>query len=90
MASDACELCVKVGMVDGRPRRWRKGDMVATDKAARRAYSSVPSPPLHPNCFCGLVPILDFEDVKDFDPPANLVEAREQVWQEQDDSGVPA
>ena len=88
MAGDACDLCVKVGTVDGRPRRWRKGDMVATDKAARRAYSSVPSPPLHPNCFCGLVPILDFEDVKDFDPPADLVEAREQVWQEQDDSGL--
>lgn len=90
MAGDACDLCVKVGTVDGRPRRWRKGDMVATDKAARRAYSSVPSPPLHPNCFCGLVPILDFEDVKDFDPPADLVEAREQVWQEQDGSGVAA
>jgi hypothetical protein len=90
MAGDACELCVKVGTVDGRPRRWRKGDLVATDSAARRAYSSILTPPLHPNCFCGIVPILDFEDVKDFDPPADLVEAREQVWQEQDDSGVAA
>ena len=90
MAGDACELCVKVGTVDGRPRRWRKGDLVATDSAARRAYSSILTPPLHPNCFCGIVPILDFEDVKDFDPPADLVEAREQVWQERDDSGVAA
>lgn len=69
LSSDACPRCMAVGMVKGRPRRVRKGVPFATDPAAPAVYGTILAPPLHPNCFCSILPTLDIDGLtdKDFD-----------------------
>lgn len=67
LSGHACDRCREVGMVDGRPRRLRKGVPFAHEPTAPSVYQSIMAPPLHPNCMCSIVPVLTIEDVKEWD-----------------------
>lgn len=89
MSDDACPLCQRVGKVDGRPRRWAKGGLAATDPAARREYQDIPAAPLHPNCMCSVAAVLEMDEVTDFDPPANLPALRDELRGKDDKASEP-
>lgn len=55
LSKDACEKCVAVGTIDGKPRVIPKGQSWATGVSDNPAYSTVNYPPLHPNCRCSVL-----------------------------------
>lgn len=70
LSDDACDWCKQVGQVGDRGRRIKKGDNFAHNLQSKEVYKNIIAPPLHPNCFCTIVPILDDdEDAMQFDGP---------------------
>ena len=61
LSDDACEECKRIGLVNGRPRRVKKGQPFATGQSKEAYYATIQTPPLHPNCRCTLVGVLDVE-----------------------------
>lgn len=69
LSDDACDYCKAVGMIGGRPRRIKKGGIFAFDAEAPAVYQNVLCPPLHPNCFCTVVPIIEGDGIWIADDP---------------------
>ena len=72
LSDDACELCQSVGVAaDGQPRQVAKGNAFAQKLDGDPYYATILAPPVHPNCRCTIVPVLDFEPTR-FSPPAKV------------------
>lgn len=67
LSDDACDWCKSVGMVNGKPRKVKKGQPFATGQSNDDYYSTIYAAPLHPSCRCTLVGVLDTDQPKDWD-----------------------
>lgn len=58
LSDDACERCMAIGTIDGKPRQVKKGQPFAVGQSTDDYYATIMAPPLHPNCRCTLVGVL--------------------------------
>lgn len=67
LSDDACDYCKRIGSIGDRGRRIRKNDIFHFDGKAAGPYQAIIAPPLHPNCFCTIIPVLQEDGIKKFD-----------------------
>jgi len=67
LSDDACDRCMAIGTVDGQPRRVKKGQPFAVGQSTDEYYATILAPPLHPNCRCTLVGVLDIDQPAEWD-----------------------
>lgn len=64
VSTGACDWCKEVGAVGDRGRRIKKGDLFYHNPKAASSYRDVICPPLHPNCMCQIISVLEIDDPK--------------------------
>lgn len=67
LSEDACPQCKAVGLVNGRPRRVKKGSPFATGQSKDDFYATILAPPLHPGCRCTLTGIIEDDAPREWD-----------------------
>ena len=67
LSDDACEECKRIGLINGKPRKVKKGQPFATGQSKEDYYATIQCAPLHPSCRCTVVAVLDDEAPEKWD-----------------------